>query len=348
MAGLLGNYAPGLLGGMQDQMPPVPFRQNPVVSAIGAGLLQGPNMAGRYDFSAVGPAIATKGLMQQKAADKQAAEARRLAMNEVIKNYSGLSPEDRAFYMANPDKFDPMALKPKPDVTDDIREYNFAKTQGFPGTFEEWQLSQRKAGADNITVGGGKYGTIPQGYELVEGPDGTSMQPIKGGPAWQEQQAAAAQADARKSGKQVKADVVTTDIDRALSTIERIPEWTTGMGGAALKGIPGSGASNVGALIDTVKANVGFEQLQAMREASPTGGALGAVSERENALLQSVLGSLEQSQSPEQLVYNLKRLKNIYLDIVHGPDNGPPREPLDEAGPATGNGGVVDWRDYFK
>ena len=63
-----------------------------------------------------------------------------------------------------------------------------------------------------------------------------------------------------------------------------------------MSAVPGSSAKNVSALLDTVKANVGFEQLSAMRAASPTGGALGAVSERENALLQSVLGSVEQSQ----------------------------------------------------
>ena len=38
-----------------------------------------------------------------------------------------------------------------------------------------------------------------------------------------------------------------------------------------------------------------------MRDASPTGGALGQVSERELGYLQSVLGSLEQSQTADEL-----------------------------------------------
>ena len=45
-----------------------------------------------------------------------------------------------------------------------------------------------------------------------------------------------------------------------------------------------------------------------MREASPTGGALGQVSEREIAFLQALLGDLEQSRNPEILMYNLERL----------------------------------------
>ena len=68
-----------------------------------------------------------------------------------------------------------------------------------------------------------------------------------------------------------------------------------------------------------------------MREASPTGGALGQVSEMENRLLQSVLGSLDQELSEEEFRYNLRRLKDTFLDIVHGPGNRPAAEP-DAAG----------------
>jgi hypothetical protein len=65
-----------------------------------------------------------------------------------------------------------------------------------------------------------------------------------------------------------------------------------------------------------------------MRANSPTGGALGSITEGERAALESVLGSLEQSQSKEQLQYNLKRLHNITNDIVHGVGAGPDRYDL--------------------
>jgi hypothetical protein len=48
-----------------------------------------------------------------------------------------------------------------------------------------------------------------------------------------------------------------------------------------------------------------------MRDESPTGGALGQVAVQELNYLQAALGSLDQSQKPEVLISNLKKIKNI-------------------------------------
>lgn len=77
--------------------------------------------------------------------------------------------------------------------------------------------------------------------------------------------------------------------------------WTTGIGGAIMKNIPGSPAVNLEQRIATVQALIGFDALQQMRQNSPTGGALGAITERELAFLQAVQGSLATIQSDEQL-----------------------------------------------
>lgn len=260
---------------------------------------------------------------------------------------------------------------PKPPTTDDIREYNFAVRQGYDGSFTDYQLEQRKAGATNVTVGGGKYGTIPPGFELVEGPDGASMRAIPGGPAAMEAEQAAEQESLRKQQKTTATGVVTEDIGRAIDLIDKggIRFPVTGFGANWASAIGGSEAADLKNLLDTVKANVGFDKLQAMREASPTGGALGQVSERENVLLQSVLGALEQSQSPEQLKYNLNRLNETILEIVHGPQwrDVVARQRLggalegggnmggaelnswvaDPGASIGGGGGVVDWQTYF-
>jgi len=47
-----------------------------------------------------------------------------------------------------------------------------------------------------------------------------------------------------------------------------------------------------------------------MRDNSPTGGALGQVSEFENRLLQSVRGSLDPNQSQDQLRNNLLNIQS--------------------------------------
>ena len=90
----------------------------------------------------------------------------------------------------------------------------------------------------------------------------------------------------------------------------------TGAIGTAMSYIPGSPAHDVASNIDTIVSSIGFERLQKMRDDSPTGGALGAISEKELALLNSALGSLRQSQSREQFLKNLRRVKTHYQASV--------------------------------
>lgn len=45
---------------------------------------------------------------------------------------------------------------PTPKDTDDIREYNYARQQGFQGSFADFQQQMRRAGATSVTVGGGE------------------------------------------------------------------------------------------------------------------------------------------------------------------------------------------------
>lgn len=103
-----------------------------------------------------------------------------------------------------------------------------------------------------------------------------------------------------------KAKNTTGFIDEALG----MANWTTtGLVGALNKYIPGTQATDLKGVIDTIAGNIGFAELTAMRAASPTGGALGQVSDREIGLLTSVLGSLKQSQSTEQVKANLQKIK---------------------------------------
>lgn len=66
---------------------------------------------------------------------------------------------------------------------------------------------------------------------------------------------------------------------------------------------------NFNSELDTLKSNIAFGELTAMREASKTGGALGQVSDREGQLLQSALGALDMSQSPENFQKQLSKIK---------------------------------------
>lgn len=123
----------------------------------------------------------------------------------------------------------------------------------------------------------------------------------------------------RKETKIQEANVITQDITRALGLINDSNQMgVTGGMAALVSKIPGTESYDVSKLLDTVKANIGFGKLQNMRESSPTGGALGQVSDFENKNLQATAGNLEQAQSSVQLTDNLKRVFNQVMDTVHG------------------------------
>lgn len=111
----------------------------------------------------------------------------------------------------------------------------------------------------------------------------------------------------------LKNKIVSDDIDRALS---QAGPWTTGFAGQLTQFVGSSPAHDLSRTLMSIQSNLGFDELQQMRANSPTGGALGAVTERELALLQATWGSLEQSQSEEQFRYNLTRLKQIRQEFA--------------------------------
>lgn len=112
---------------------------------------------------------------------------------------------------------------------------------------------------------------------------------------------------------QEQSEYMKKTADMTLQTInELLPQVsgdTTGWG-AFFKGkLPGSDARSFAAQLDTLKGNIGFGALTAMREASKTGGALGQVSDREIKLLTSTLGALDQMQTAAQFTTQLNKIK---------------------------------------
>jgi hypothetical protein len=126
----------------------------------------------------------------------------------------------------------------------------------------------------------------------------------------------------RKKQDQARSDAVTslTEVLGKLETIygteKNATLPVTGWAGDKLSDIPGTAAHDVQSDLQTVNANAAFGALQRMRESSPTGGALGQVSEGELALLRSTIANLQQSQSREQWLRNLGEAKAHYLKIL--------------------------------
>lgn len=151
-------------------------------------------------------------------------------------------------------------------------------------------------------------------------------------------QARAALGSAYNNLDRLKSEAESVMNDPALSRI-------TGMMGV-LPNIPGSAASNVQARLETLKSQVGFSVLQAMRDASKTGGALGNVSNVENVMLQNNLAALSQAQDMPSFQRALRqivqyvddakgRLGNAFKETYPGQDVGSPAAARADSGQPT-------------
>lgn len=104
---------------------------------------------------------------------------------------------------------------------------------------------------------------------------------------------------------------------------------TTGLVGKGTSFVPGTDAYNLNQRLLTLKANLGFDRLQQMREASPTGGALGQVAVQELNALQATVGSLEIGQDRKELEKNLEKIEHHYNNWMRT-TQGLPALSLDE------------------
>jgi hypothetical protein len=118
---------------------------------------------------------------------------------------------------------------------------------------------------------------------------------------------------------------------------------TTGVVGKGVAFVPGTTAYDLQQRLLTLKANLGFDRLQQMRDASPTGGALGQVAVQELQALQATVGSLELGQSKAELQQNLNKIENHYSNWIRATQGQQPltleqflqtKQP--QAAPATG------------
>lgn len=225
----------------------------------------------------------------------------------------------------------------------------------FPGVPDGWSLSARPQGV----------GTVDQGNQvtLIDKTTGKSVgEPIvkdnytpafdssKGGVEGKfagEKPLLASKAQAALSTFERGQKVVADNVDKAISQINSNPNIMAGFAGDMLSGVKGTPQYDLSQTLQTIKANIGFDKLQEMRNNSPTGGALGQVSEKENLLLQAVNGALEQGQSAQQLMENLNRIKELQKEVAadrraaFGRDFGNQQQTQQ---PST-SGDVIDWSE---
>jgi len=111
--------------------------------------------------------------------------------------------------------------------------------------------------------------------------------------------------------KKASVEATTGDIDAQIARAKALREH------AGLGGITGGVFGRVGSVsaastsaqadLNQLKAKAGFEALQSMRDRSPTGGALGNVSDTEGRRLEASAAALEQAQGTEDFQTKLDR-----------------------------------------
>jgi hypothetical protein len=192
-------------------------------------------------------------------------------------------------------------------------------------------MADRRAGMTMEAEAGGpgqmelvrQFGRPPKDHRWK--PDG-SAEPIPGGPA---DIKAGAEGEKRQQRREALSASARGVLDTISDAKKLVGITTTGVGGL-LRNIPATDARNLSAKLETIKANLGFDRLQQMRDMSPTGGALGAVAVQELTALQSTVASLDQLQEDTELLSALDKIEghyNRWLRTVEGSAQSPQAMP---------------------
>ena len=175
------------------------------------------------------------------------------------------------------------------------------------------------------------FGRAPSGYRFTQ--EG-NLEAIPGGPAARRTATPAAAAGAApsaaaesglsrkeierrnaafpKASNALKAfDASSDDLIAKLTELSQSPglNQITGLVGGRVVGITDAGR-RAQALFDTVAARGQFQELQQMRDASPTGGALGNVSNREGELLRAAFAAIDRRQSKADVQNEIENVIN--------------------------------------
>jgi len=103
---------------------------------------------------------------------------------------------------------------------------------------------------------------------------------------------------------------INDTVDRLLQNQAGIKS-ATGFGGELQSRIGGTAAANAKGDLDRVKSAISLSAIAKMRAESKTGGAVGSMTEKEWPRFESIYGSLDQAQTADQVIKNLRELKGL-------------------------------------
>lgn len=187
-----------------------------------------------------------------------------------------------------------------------IQEYNLAVSQGYKGSFEQWEsLGKKKT----------EFGTIPAGYQLVEGTDSQgrptySMTPVKGSPDYVDEQKKIEQQKLADQGKIGSTLSFYSAGERVIDQIDNNPSIIPKTGviaGLAKDTIFGQTQKNVAEDLAIMEAQMQFETLAQLKAQSPSGASgLGQLTDSERRALGKVKYNFDSLQGEEAIKRNIR------------------------------------------
>lgn len=254
---------------------------------------------------------------------------------------NGVDPQKAWFVVNAPEAGQLAGLVNKAGGTSDIQEFEYAKKQGFDGTFIDWMQKKKSVsgefgmtpiwgvGPDGKAAvlqlgksGDAKQSALPPGFELardpikVEGPTGTAILDPQ-----TRQQVGFIPKDVRGAAKekelgdaqgQAEANLPTliATAENSLKTIQQLENhpgkknWGALGMGAMLPDMPGSSTRGFGALVDQVKGQNFLTAFQSLKGA-------GAITEMEGAKAEKAQARLDRAQNEHDFDAALKDLKEV-------------------------------------
>jgi hypothetical protein len=211
----------------------------------------------------------------------------------------------------------------EPDVTADIENFQFYQKNEItagrtPLGFQAWRLTKPAGTSVTVNNAAGRLSPPPPGQMYVGEGDDIRLVNIPGGALDIQADENARAATLSNQSQTSKSILMTDEIQRARAFLEEDAFTTTGPVGLAASLWQGSKRNDLAGALKTITGNLGFGELKKMRDSSPNGSAVGALSDKELAVLSSMSGSFELSQSAETLLYNLDRLQKTYDAMVSG------------------------------
>jgi hypothetical protein len=124
----------------------------------------------------------------------------------------------------------------------------------------------------------------------------------------------------RRKQQELFVDEFTNTAAEALELLPSFPSGAIGAKYGSIIGklLPASPEGRVVSRLETLKANLSLNTINELRAASPTGGAVGNMTEKEWPLLQQKFGSLEAAEDKKDLEARLKNASITFFNTVNG------------------------------